>query len=72
MFVTNQAPEYLLGFGLGLGLVWLCVISSVIFLFYIRRETKLRNEGRRDDRYNLPEDEKRNLGDDHPAFRFTY
>lgn len=72
MFVTNQAPEYPLGFGLGLGLVWLCVIASTIFLCYIKRENRLRDEGKRDDRYELPEDEKRNLGDDHPAFRFTY
>ncbi|KAH0844711.1 hypothetical protein FOPE_09885 [Fonsecaea pedrosoi] len=68
----RSAPEYPLGYGLGLGLIWLCVISSVIFLFYIRRENKLRDHGGRDDRYNLPEDEKNNLGDDHPAFRFTY
>jgi len=72
MFLESQAPEYPLGFGLGLGLVWVCVLSAVIFLFYIRRENRLRRDGRRDDRYNLPEDEKRNLGDDHPSFRFTY
>ncbi|KAI8659822.1 hypothetical protein LRP88_06383 [Fusarium phalaenopsidis] len=72
MFVTSQAPEYPLGFGLGLGLVWLCVLSSVVFLLYIKRENKLRDQGKRDDRYNLPEDERNNLGDDHPAFRFTF
>ncbi|EXJ68281.1 uncharacterized protein A1O5_08896 [Cladophialophora psammophila CBS 110553] len=72
MFLTSQAPEYPLGYSLGLGLVWLCVLSSVIFLFYIRRENRLRDQGRRDDRYNLPDDEKNNLGDDHPGFRFTY
>jgi hypothetical protein len=72
MFVTSQAPEYPLGFGLGLGLVWLCVLSSLVFLFYIKRENKLRDQGKRDDRYNLPEDERNNLGDDHPAFRFTF
>ncbi|UZP45198.1 hypothetical protein NXS19_013010 [Fusarium pseudograminearum] len=71
MFVTSQAPTYPLGFGLGLGLVWLCVLSSLIFLFYIQRENRLRDEGKRDDRYNLPDDEKNNLGDDHPSFRFT-
>ncbi len=61
MFVTSQAPEYPLGFGLGLALVWLCVLSAVVFLFFIRRENKLREQGARDDRYNLPEDEKNNL-----------
>lgn len=72
MFLTSQAPEYQLGYGLGLGLVWLCVLSAFIFLFYIKRENRLREAGRRDDRYNLPDDEKNNLGDDHPSFRFTY
>ncbi|KAG9768457.1 MFS general substrate transporter, partial [Aureobasidium melanogenum] len=72
MFITSQAPEYPLGFGLGLALIWVCVISSTVYLFYVRRENKLREEGRRDHRYNLPEEEKRNLGDDHPVFRFTY
>lgn len=72
MFITSQAPEYHLGYGLGLALVWLCVISAVLLLFYVRRENALREQGRRDHRYQLPEDEKRNLGDDHPAFRFTY
>lgn len=72
MFLESEAPEYPLGYGLGLGLVWLCVTSSVIFLFYIRRENRLREQGARDHRYNLPDDEKNNLGDDHPAFRFTY
>ncbi|KAF5558561.1 nicotinamide mononucleotide permease [Fusarium mexicanum] len=44
IFVTTQAPTYPLGFGLGLGLVWLCGLSSLVFLFYIRRENKLRDE----------------------------
>ncbi|KAJ4250156.1 hypothetical protein NW762_011969 [Fusarium torreyae] len=72
MFVTTQAPTYPLGFGLGLGLVWLCVLSSLVFFFYIRRENAIRDEGKRDHRYNLPDDEKNNLGDDHPSFRFTF
>ncbi|KAF5589555.1 nicotinamide mononucleotide permease [Fusarium pseudocircinatum] len=40
IFVTTQAPTYPLGFGLGLGLVWLCGLSSLVFLFYIRRENR--------------------------------
>ncbi|KAI1629555.1 retrograde regulation protein 2 [Exophiala viscosa] len=72
MFLTSQAPTYPLGYGLGLGLLWLCILSATIHFLFVRRENRLRNEGRRDDRYQLPEDEKGNLGDDHPAFRFTY
>ncbi len=72
MFVSTQAPEYPFGYGLGLGLVWLCVIAATIFFFLLRRENKIRDAGGRDDRYNLSEEEKSNLGDDHPSFRFTY
>lgn len=32
----------------------------------------MREQGKRDHRLNLPDDEKTNLGDDHPSFRFTY
>ncbi|KAH8822078.1 major facilitator superfamily domain-containing protein [Xylogone sp. PMI_703] len=72
VFIESQAPTYPLGFGLGLGLVWLCACSATMFLFYIHRENRLRDEGKQDERYNLPEDEQNNLGDDHPSFRFTY
>lgn len=72
IYITKQAPTFKLGFGLGLGLVWLCVISATVQLFYLMRENKLRNEGKRDDRFSLPEEELKNLGDDHPSFRFTY
>jgi len=71
IYIPSQEPTYHLGFGLCLALVWMCGASATIFFFYIKRENKLRDKGKRDDRYNLPEAEKRNLGDDHPAFRFT-
>ena len=72
IYLKSQAPTYHLGFGLGLALVWVCVAAACLFLFYVRRENRLRDEGKRDHRYTLPEAEKNNLGDDHPAFRFTY
>ena len=72
IYLTTQAPTYHLGYGMGLALVWLCVISAVIMLIYLRRENRLRDEGKRDHLLHLPEDERQNLGDDHPAFRFTY
>lgn len=72
IFLDSQAPEYPLGFGLSLGMIWLCVLSSVAFLLYLRRENRLRDQGRRDHRFELPEAERSNLGDDYPAYRFTY
>jgi hypothetical protein len=72
IYLQSQAPEYPLGFGLGLGLVWLCVAASCAMLLYLRRENRLRDAGKRDHRYQLPEAERNNLGDDNPALRFTY
>ncbi|CAI6095906.1 unnamed protein product [Clonostachys chloroleuca] len=71
IFLPAQAPRYLLGYGLGLGFVWLCVLAACTFNIWIRRENKIRDAGGRDDRLDLPEEERNNLGDDHPSFRFT-
>lgn len=71
IFLPHQAPRYTLGYGMGLGFAWLCVISAFVFDFWIRRENKLREAGKRDYLLNLEEDELNNLGDDHPSFRFV-
>jgi hypothetical protein len=39
---------------------------------YLVRENKARERGERDHRYELPQEVRENLGDDHPSFRFTY
>lgn len=72
IFLQSEAPEYPLGFGTALGMVGLCVLSACAFLIYLMRENKLRAQGKRDHRLQLPEEERNNLGDDYPAFRFTY
>lgn len=72
VYLPGQAPTYTLGFGMGLGFLWMCVLCAVIFLLYLGRENRLRNEGRRNDRFDLPTDVQNNLGDDHPSFRFSY
>lgn len=71
IFIPSQAPTYPLGFGLGLGMVWMCVIAAVALYFWVQRENKLRDAGKRDQRFNLSPEELQNLGDDHPNFRFT-
>jgi hypothetical protein len=64
VFLQNQAPEYPLGFGMALGLIWLCVISACLFAGYLIRENRLRDSGKRDYRYEAPEHERNNMGDD--------
>lgn len=72
IYITAQAPTYPVGFGVSLALLWLCALACTVFLLALRMENKKRDRGERDDRYNLPKEELDNLGDDHPAFRFTY
>ncbi|KAL2410902.1 putative transporter [Exophiala dermatitidis] len=70
VFLTREAPTYPTGFGVGLGLCWVTVAAATVLAWYIIRENRIRDNGGRDYRYELPEDEKGNLGDDHPSFRF--
>lgn len=72
IFLQKQKPYYKTGFGVSLGLVWLCGLAAVAMLFLLRRENKARKAGKRDDRLAFPKEELENMGDDHPGFRFTY
>ncbi|EEQ30994.1 conserved hypothetical protein [Microsporum canis CBS 113480] len=72
VFLDSEKPLYPTGFGTTLGAFWLCGISCVVLLFVLIRENRIRDAGGRDYRFQLPEDELNNLGDDHPSFRFSY
>ena len=72
IYITNQAPTYPVGFGVSLGLMWLCGIACTVFLVGVWYENKQRDQGKRNHRFQLPPEELDNLGDDYPNFRFTY
>ncbi|XHG06859.1 hypothetical protein AWENTII_010035 [Aspergillus wentii] len=72
IFYDSEAPGYPTGFGVSLGMVWICGFACVVFLSVLVRENRLRDQGKRDDRHGLPREELENMGDDHPSFRFTY
>lgn len=72
IFVTSEAPYYRTGYGTSLGLLWVTGVCSVIFLLILRRDNRLREEGKRDHLLELSENEVTNLGDSHPHFRFSY
>lgn len=80
IFVTSQAPRYPLGFGLSLALMWVTVVCALAVLFVLVRENRRRDAaaaavagplGSRQARQGDDSDAL-NLGDDDPAFRFTY
>ena len=72
IFITEQAPTYPVGFGVSLGMIWLCGLACTVFVVGLRLENRKRDRGERDYRYQLPKEELDNLGDDHPQFRFGY
>ena len=72
VFFDSEAPLYRTGFGVSLGMTWICALACIICFVWVYRENRLRDMGKRNDRYELPEDELGNLGDDHPRFRYTY
>jgi hypothetical protein len=72
IYLPKQKPGYPVGFGVSLGLIWLCGLSAIAFLVLIREENKKRDRGMRDHWLNASAEELDNLGDDHPSFRFTY
>ncbi|KAK7908827.1 hypothetical protein PG985_016130 [Apiospora marii] len=71
IFLVSEAPRYPTGYGVALGMTWLGVLATVAMAVGMWLENRRRDRGGRDDRLLLPEAELRNLGDDHPSFRFT-
>lgn len=72
IYITDQKPTYKIGYGVSLGLQWLCGIACTAFFIGLMIENKKRDEGKRDYRLALPKEEVENLGDDHPTFRYAY
>ncbi|KAJ6116751.1 hypothetical protein N7512_006476 [Penicillium capsulatum] len=72
IFFDSEAPGYPTGFGVSLGMLWVCGLACIVLFAYVLRENRSRDQGKRDDRYSWPQEERENLGDDHPSFRFTY
>jgi len=71
IFLANEAPLYKTGYSTGMSLLILGLILCTVFYFGMMRENRIRDAGGRDDRLLLPEEELKNLGDDHPRFRFN-
>ena len=71
IFLAKEAPNYPTGYGVALAFMWLGFICCAIMAFLMWKENKKRDAGGRDDRLSLPEEERNNLGDDHPSFRYS-
>lgn len=71
IFLVQESPTYKTGYGVSLAFMWFGLIAATLLFLLMWRENKKRDAGERDDRLNLPDDIKNNLGDAYPTFRFT-
>lgn len=71
VFFESEAKDarYPTGYGVSLGMLWICGAASVALFYYVKKENKRRERGERD--YRLEGDDRDNLGDDHPLFKLT-
>lgn len=69
VFFKSEAPKYPTGYGVSLGMLWICGAACTAMFFLVKIENKKRDRGERD--WRLEEPDADNLGDDHPHFRLT-
>ncbi|KAF2738263.1 MFS general substrate transporter [Polyplosphaeria fusca] len=69
IFLMSEVPRYWTGYGVSLGMLWLCGAACVAMSILVKFENRKRERGERDHR--LQEEDADNLGDDHPHFRLT-
>ena len=69
-FQGSQAPFYDMGYRVNLGLVCAAMVMATGYVGGMWWENKQRDAGKRD--YLLEGEEKDNLGDDHPLFRYGF
>jgi sugar phosphate permease len=71
VFIKAEAPTYKTGYGVALGMMWFGALCAATMAGLMWRENRKRDRGERDNRLSLPEEDKKNMGDWHPSFRFT-
>ncbi|KAI9045066.1 putative transmembrane transporter [Aspergillus affinis] len=71
IFNRDAAPQYIVGYSVSLAMMVFCGVMSTIFAAGLVIENKMRDQRKRDDRFQLDEEAFNNLGDDDPKFRFS-
>ena len=72
IFIRAEAPGYKTGYGVALGMMWFGVLCAGTMAALMWRENWKRERGERERRVEMVRGEDRgNMGDWHPSFRFT-
>lgn len=69
VFREAEAPRYVMGYSVSLGMMWLCAVACTVLYVGAVAENKKRDRGERDARLMGPDAD--NLGDDHPKWRLA-
>jgi hypothetical protein len=69
IYLSRDAPKYVLGHAVSLGALVITVILAVAQVLYLHWENKKRDRGERDER--LGQENEGRLGHRHPNFRYT-
>lgn len=69
IFLGSEAPKYPTGYGVSLGMLWICEAACTRLFWLAKRENRMRERGDMD--WRLQEPDADNLGYDHPALRLT-
>jgi len=71
VYLTQERPYYRTGYGVALASILLTAVCAIIMLVLMQRENQKRDAGKRDTRLDATPEQLANMGDYHPAFRFT-
>ncbi|KAK8078351.1 hypothetical protein PG996_004521 [Apiospora saccharicola] len=69
IFFDDEQPHYWTGYGVSLGMLWICAAACTWLYLGAKRENRRRDRGERD--WRLAEPDADNLGDDHPSWRLA-
>lgn len=70
VFITDETPRFKTGFSTGLGLNILGVVASTALELYCWTANRKRDAGKDDAKLDNSSEVLRDLGDDHPDFRY--
>ncbi|KAF8860412.1 MFS general substrate transporter [Acephala macrosclerotiorum] len=70
VFITHQSPRFQTGFGAGLALTVVGLLSSTVMEVWLWVKNRRRDAGREDGKLDNDREILGDLGDDHPGFRY--
>jgi MFS family permease len=71
IFIRSEAPTYKTGYSVAVSMMWFGALCAITMAGLMWRENRKRDRGERDERLSANEEDRKNMGDWHPSYRFT-